>query len=94
MFGLISSKSIFKIEKKRKEEGAGGEPQTLGSISWCCTPVPIRILKEGRENERRLLETGILLKEILQTVKKILHLMTLKIESWNEVKKTFCREIT
>ena len=98
LFSINIWLNFFKIHfqntKKRKEEGAGGEPETLWSIFWCCTPVPIWILKEEGGNKRRQLETGILLKKILQTVKKILHLMRSKIESWNEVKKAFWKEST
>ena len=107
-FELISSNSkrvfiivwfnFFKIHfqntKKKKEREAGGEPGTSWFIVWCSTPVPIWILKERRKNKRRHLETEKLLKNILQTVMKRLHLMKLKIESWNEVKKVFRIEIT
>ena len=101
-FELISSNSkivfiivwfnFFKIHfqnSKKKKERAGGEPETSWSIFWCSTPVPIWILEESRKNKRRHLETEKLLKNILQTVMKRLHLMKWKIEPWNEVKKAF-----
>ena len=74
--------NFFKIyfqNTKKKKQRAGGEPWTPCATIWYSTPVPIWILKEGRRNKRILLETGKLLKNIHQSVMKIQHLMSLKI---------------
>ena len=93
----IAWRNFFKIHTqngKKEKKGVGGEPWTPSFAVRCFTPVPIWILMEERNNKRILLETDNLLKNILQTVMDRLHLMKLKIESWNEVKKAFGIEIT
>ena len=62
IFIMIWSKLFYchyQKAKKRKEEKAGGEPETPWSIIWCSTPRPILLLKKTRRKKRRHLETEI-----------------------------------